>query len=167
MGIPRTLVVALCLAATAAWPATAQRKYIDGVFVATRQGPVELIAYAEMTARGQLRLQAGSLEDVPVVDELAGILCSVPLWRPTGILIASGRVFDEDQAERRTLIFSGRKLNVYASELRVVDLEKRSKIDELLESLKTSAASPGYGFVVMTSDNMRRFYPFRLTPPEQ
>jgi hypothetical protein len=165
MGEPRSLVVALCLAMAAASPAAGQ-KYIDGVFVATRRGPVELIAHAELTSRGQLRMQQGSLDDAPVVDELVGILCSLPLWRPNAIVLATSTIFSSDKAERRVLSFSGRKLNVYASELRVVDLERRSKIDSLLKSVKASAAAPGYGFVVVTThDGMApRYYPFRLTP---
>ena len=46
---------------------TGQSGYVNGVFVNTERGPVELIAYADRTGIGQLRMSFGTFEDVPAL----------------------------------------------------------------------------------------------------
>jgi len=112
-------------------------------------------------------MTTGTLEDAPTVHEITRILCSLPLWKPAGILITTERIFREDRVEQRQLAFAVRKLNVYALELRVVDLERRAKIDSLLKTVRASHDAPGYAFVVLTSGDYRRYYPIRLTAGER
>jgi hypothetical protein len=144
-------------------------RYIDGVFVAPRGGgsPIELIAYAEMLSTGILRMQQGTLDDAPFINELVSVLASMPTWRPHSVTISSEQLFRDERAERRSLAISGGRLNVYAIGLRVADLERREKIESLLKSVKASATNPGYAFVSMQSDGYIRYYPIRLTPLEK
>lgn len=163
---------AACVAAIVAlggWGLEAQVvRYIDGIFVAPRGGaPIELIAYAEQTSTGRLSMANGSLEDAPLVHELVSVLASLPHWKPIGIMVTSTELFADDRAERRTLSFSVAKLNVYALGLRIVDLERREKIEDLLRAVRASYDKPGFAFVVMSSDGYIRYYPMRLTPMEQ
>jgi hypothetical protein len=144
-------------------------RYIDGVFVAPRDGgaPIELIAYAEAFTNGVLAMQHGTLEDAPLVHEVARVMISVPNWRPTAMFVATSTLFRDERAERRTLSFAARRLNVYAVELRIVDLERREKIESLLKSVRASADAPGYAFVVIASDTHVKYFPIRLTPFER
>jgi hypothetical protein len=165
------LRIALTLAAAAAAShehaaARGQVRYIDGLFLASKGGVVELIAYAEEMNRGTLRMQHGSLEDAPVVHELTRLMASIPLWPPVGVIVASAAIFHDDRAERRRLAISGQKVNVYAVEVRVADLERREKIESLLKSVKASYDSPGYAFIILASGDYRRYYPIRLTARE-
>jgi hypothetical protein len=165
------LRAALALAALAAAShehaaARGQVRYIDGLFVASKGGVVELIAYAEEMNRGTLRMQQGSLEDAPVVHEITRIMSSIPLWPPVGVVVASAAIFRDDRAEQRHLAIAGQKVNVYAVEIRVADLERRERIESLLKSVKASYDSPGYAFVILASGDYRRYYPIRLTPRE-
>jgi hypothetical protein len=171
IGMHSALRIALALAAVAAAPhehavAGGQVRYIDGLFVASKGGVVELIAYAEEMNRGTLRMQQGSLEDVPVVHELTRLMSSIPLWPPVGVIVASEAIFHDDRAERRRLAIAGQKVNVYAVEIRVADLERRDRIESLLKSVKASYDSPGYAFIILASGDYHRYYPIRLTARE-
>src|SRR2546425_468883 len=79
--------------------AAAGQGYVTGVFVATPDGPVELTAWAEVSRTGQLRMAKGSLENVPTVTEVRGILCNLPNWRPGAVMIASEAIFRDERAE--------------------------------------------------------------------
>jgi hypothetical protein len=100
-------------------------RFIPGVWVSTPEGPVELIAYAELQPYGTLVMSRGSLEDAPSVrpHAMLRVLTSIPLWTPAGVFVTSEPVFKDRVAERRPLVYTGRKLNVYSHELRIVDLE--------------------------------------------
>lgn len=153
----------------AGWTAKAQVvRYIDGIFVAPRGGaPIELIAYAEQMSTGRLKMANGSLEDAPFVHELVSVLTSLPHWQPIGVLVTSTELFADDRAERRTLSYSVAKLNVYALGIRIADLERREKIEQLLKAVRASYDKPGFAFIVMSSDGYIRYYPMRLTAMEQ
>jgi hypothetical protein len=143
-------------------------RYIDGVFVAPRGGaPIELIAYAEALSTGILRMQRGTLEDAPLVNELVSVLTSMPNWRPKSVTVSTEDAFRDERAERRGLVFAVNKLNVYALGLRIVDLEERGKINSLLKAVRASYDNPGYAFIGMESDGYVRYYPMRLTPMER
>lgn len=138
---------------------------VKGVFVGIRNGaPVELIAWAESRFQGQLRMASGSLEDVPLVSSITRLLCSVPNWKPAGVIVASEEIFRSERAERRHLPISGRMLNVYTVELRVADLERPATVARLLRDVKASADDPGYVFVILQSGGLIRYYPFRIAP---
>jgi hypothetical protein len=143
-------------------------RYLDGVFIAPRGGqPIELIAYAETLSTGILKMQHGDLEDAPLVHELVSVLASLPNWRPQSVTVSTTHIFRDERAERRGLVFSVAKLNVYALGLRIVDLERREKIDALLKSVRATYDNPGYAFIGMAADGYVRYYPMRLTPMER
>jgi hypothetical protein len=143
--------------------AGAQPETVNGVFVITRHGPIELIAYAEEAGRGMLKMQSGSLEDVPVAAEVLGFVSAMPTWAPDDVIVGSRRVFEDERAERRSLRKTGLQLNTYAVELRVPELARRDTVKSLLKDVGASAEVPGYAFVVLTtSSGYRRFYPVGL-----
>jgi hypothetical protein len=149
-------------------PVAAQTvKYIDGLFIHDGKQATELIAWAEITGRGQLTMSRGSLEDAPTIHVINRIMVSIPLWKPVGAFVASTALFQDDQAERRNMSMAARKLNIYAMEVRVSDLESRDKIDSMLRSVRASQDSPGYAFIVLSGGDYQRFYPIRLTPVER
>jgi hypothetical protein len=158
-------LAAMVLLATLRGEAQAVR-YIDGVFVAARDAsaPIELIAYAEAFTNGVLRMQYGTLEDAPLVHEIAGAMVSVPHWKPVAVFIATTALFKDERAERRNLVFAVQQRNVYAVAMRIVDLERRSKIDSLLKSVRASQDSPGYAFIAIASGSHVKYFPMRLTP---
>jgi hypothetical protein len=143
-------------------------RYIDGVFVAPKgaSAPIELIAYAESLSTGILRMQYGSLEDAPLVHEIAGAMVSVPNWKPVGAFVGTTELFRDDRAERRRLSIAAQQRNVYAVALRIVDLERRERIEALLRSVRASADAPGYAFIAIASGEHVKYYPVRLTPLE-
>jgi hypothetical protein len=144
-------------------------RYVDGVFVALRSGPpIELMAYAEVRSSGVLVMARGELEDAPFVSELVSVLASLPTWRPRSVTIATNEIFRDERAERRSVVFAVQKLNVYALGLRISDLERRDKIEQLLKAVRASYDNPGYAFIGMESSGINtRYYPMRLTPLEK
>jgi hypothetical protein len=144
-------------------------RYIDGVFVAPKNGtaPIELIAYAEARTTGVLRMLHGALDDAPLVHEVAGVLVSLPNWQPLGALVGTTELFRDELAERRQLSFAVQRRNVYAVAVRLVDLERRERIEQLLKSVRASAEVPGYAFVIVGSENHVKYFPIRLTPDER
>ena len=163
------LVAVLAIASLSATVIEAQSvRYIDGVFVAATgdSAPIELIAYAEALTTGVLRMQHGSLDDAPLVNEITAVMVSVPNWRVVGAFIGTAELFRDERAERRRLAFALQPRNVYAVAMRIVDLERRDKIEQLLTSVRASYDVPGYAFVVIGSDSHIKYYPIRLTPME-
>jgi hypothetical protein len=144
-------------------------RYLDGVFVAPKSAsaPIELIAYAEALSTGVLRMQHGSLEDAPLVHEISGAFLSIPNWKPVGAFVGTTELFRDDRAERRRLSLAVQPRNVYAVALRLVDLERREKIESLLEAVRASADAPGYAFIVIASETHVKYYPMRLTAMER
>ena len=144
-----------------------QRSYIKGLFVATRSGPpVELIAWAEEGPRRRLGM-VGSIDDVPVVPNVTRLLCNLPFWKPAGVMIASHQIFTDERAERRYLRFATRPLNIYAIEIRIVELEQRAALERLYHNVRASEDNPAYVFVILQSDGFVRYYPFRIQPNEE
>jgi hypothetical protein len=143
-------------------------RYVDGIFVAPRTGaPVELIAYAEQTSVGRLRMAEGTLDDAPLIHEAVSVLASRPHWKPIGAFVTTTHLFQDERAERRNMSFAVSKLNVYALGLRIADLENRERIEDLLRAVRASYDTPGNAFIVMSSDGYIRYYPMRLTPLDQ
>lgn len=145
----------------------AQQRFIPGLFVSGPDGPVELIAYAEPVPDRRLRMIEGSLEDAPTVQPRATlrILCSIPLWQPAGLTIASEEIFRKDNSEMRSIPFATRALNVSTRELRSSDLERPERVARLLKNVKASESNPGLLFIVLSSGGMVRYYPVRLEIP--
>jgi hypothetical protein len=161
---------ALAIVLTTAHGVGAQSvQYLDGVWVAPKEAtaPVELIAYAEALSTGMLRMQHGALEDAPLVHEISGAFVSLPNWEPVGAFVATEELFRDERAERRRLAFATQRRNVYAMAVRIVDLERRDKIDSLLKAVKASYETPGYAFIVISSAGHTKYFPIRLTPMER
>jgi hypothetical protein len=112
---------------------SAQVQYVQSVFVGTSKGPVELIAYAELLNNGRMSVASGhSIEDVPIVETVQRILCSLPNWKVSGVWLAGDAIFRDDRAERRQMTVASRMLNVYTIELRIADLEDSEKVARLV-----------------------------------
>ena len=160
----RTLAMSVALAAILdpGTPAARQGGYVHGVFVGTPHGPIELTAYAEVVTNGQLRMAKGSFENVPTLSEIQRILCNVPNWQPGGIFVATQDIFRDHRAERRELQFAVRRLNISAIEVRVEDIERSDRLAGLIRSVGGSEQSPAFVFVVMATNGLSRFYPFRV-----
>ena len=163
----RMAVVVVAAVGLPARLAGAQEPSGNGVFIRTADAVTELVVYAEPMQTGRLRMARGKLDQAPAIHELSSILASLPNWRPLGVFMATTALFRNDQAERRLLPTATRMRNVYATDIRVVDLERRESITALLESIDASANTPGYAFVMMGLGGVVRYYPFRLTLLEQ
>ena len=63
------ICLALLFAVAVANPVAARQKFVSGLFTATENGaPIELIAWAESTGTGQLRMANNSfLDDAPIL----------------------------------------------------------------------------------------------------
>ena len=141
-----------------------QGGYQPGIFVGTQHGPIELTAYAEVVTNGQLRLAKGSLENVPTLSDVQRVLCNLPNWQPGAIFVATQEIFDE-RAERGGEVppFALRRLNVSALELRVEDIDRKNRLAESFgRGALPEKFPPAYVFIVMTTNGLNRFYPFRV-----
>jgi hypothetical protein len=143
-------------------PVVPQGGYVHGLFVGTQNGPVELTAYAEVVTNGQLRMAKGSFENVPTLSDVQRVLCNLPNWEPGAIFVATQEIFRNERAERREVRFALRRLNISALELRVEDVERKDRLGDLARSVGASEQSPAYVFIVMTTNGLNRFYPFRV-----
>jgi hypothetical protein len=136
----------------------AQADLIKGVFAATPNGPVELIAYADRTSIGLLQMSYGSFEDVPAFRAVSRVLCNLPNWRPELVWLSTRMVFKDEYAERRILPFAVRPLNVSALELRISDMEDPARVKKLLGYVRATANNPPYLFVTLSIGGVTRDY---------
>ena len=95
------------------------------MFARTAQSVTELIAYAERRSSGHLNMVHGDLEDASTIHEIHGILSSQPFGRPVAVDVTTTVAFKDDRAERRIVPIVSRMRNVYATDLRASDLERR------------------------------------------
>jgi hypothetical protein len=142
--------------------AEAAQGYAHGVFVATPHGPIELTAFAEVTRNGQLRMAKGSLENVPTLSEVRGILCNLPSWRPGSVFIATDLIFRDERAERREIKFAVRQRNISAIEMKVEDVERPDRLASLIRAVGGSEEAHAYVFIVLVTNGLERLYPFRV-----
>jgi hypothetical protein len=136
-----------------------------GLFIGTSTSRVELTAFAEPTHGRRLQMASGALEDVPTLVPRPGvrIFSRMPGWHPSEIVLGSAALFNEDDdIETRTLPFATRRVNVYASDVRVASLEDPGNVVRLLASVDATEDNPGYLYVVMLSSGLLRYYPVRL-----
>ena len=142
--------------------AEAAQGYVNGVFVASSHGPIELTAYAEVWRGRQLRMAKGSLENVPTIDTIHGILCNLPSWRPGAVMIASEAIFHDELAERREIKFAVRLRSISAFDVRVEDVERKAPLASLIRAVGGTEEMPAYVFIVMVTNGLERLYPFRV-----
>lgn len=132
---------------------------------ATEQIPLK--AYAEMMRSGVLRMSSGSERDIPTVTDVSYIRCGLTGWQPKGVLVASEELFVSDRAERRLLTIFVRPIAVSTVAARVVDLESPEKIAELRRAVKVpEGGDKSYFFLMLSSGDMMRYYPFRIATPK-
>jgi hypothetical protein len=142
--------------------ALAGQGYVQGIFVGSSNGPIELTAYAELANNGQLRMAKGDIANVPILRDVQRVLVNLPHWDPGAIFVATQEIFRNERAERRDVRFALRRLNITAHELRVEDLERRDRLADLVRSVGGSEKTPAYVFVLMATNGLSRFYPFRV-----
>jgi hypothetical protein len=135
-----------------------------GLFIGTSTSRVELTAFAEPMPGSHLRMTNGGLEKVPTVVPSADvrIFCRMPGWQPSRIMLGSAAVFEEDDVETRTLPFAVRRVDGFASVVRVASLEDSGAVARLLASVHAAEDNSAYLFVVMFSSGLMRYYPVRL-----
>lgn len=91
---------------------------------------------------------------------------SMPSFVLQFVFVASHDLFRDWRSERRQLPIATSPLNVYARHVRIADLEKRERIEQLLTAVGASPQNPGYVFVTVESYGYLRHYPIRLTPDD-
>ena len=138
--------------------ARTQSGYTKGIFVGTARGPVELIAYADRISIGQLRMSYGSFEDVPAFDSVSRVLCNLPNWRPELVWLSTKRIFKDEYAERRSLPFAVRQINISALELRIGDMEDPARIRTLVSAVRGTADNPPYLLITLVANGVTRDY---------
>lgn len=158
----RLWLAAVGLVLASPWGSTghvsAQAGYLNGVFVATSNGPVELVAYADRASNGQLRMSFGTFEDIPALAAAPRLLCNLPNWRPVLTWLSTRRIFRSEFAERRQLPFAVRPLNIAAVELRLTDMEDPARLQQLLKAVGASDEHVPYLFVTMSNGMVTRDY---------
>ncbi len=157
----RALLIGV-LSAGWALTASAQTRTIDGVFIHSGSAPIELLTFADRSSAGQLRLSFGSFEDVPIVESVARVLCSLPNWKPSGVWASTKRIFRDEYAERRQLPFAVRQRSIYAIELRLSDVESPESVNRLIQAVNADADDPALLFVTMSSGYVTRDYVVQL-----
>jgi hypothetical protein len=156
------IVAALAVALATAPSLYAQRAPVL-LFTETEQIPLK--TYAEFVPAGILRFSSGTVKDIPTVDTFRLIRCDLTGWRPVSILVASGDLFKTEYAERRLIPIVIRPVAVSAVSVRVADLERPERIASLHQQIgRPEGGEDAFFFLVLTSGDMTRYYPFRMRP---
>ncbi len=137
------------------------------VILHTSTEQIPLKAYAEFMRSGVMRLVSGSERDIPTVSDISYFRCSLTGWAPKGVLVSSDELFRSEFAERRLLPIFTRPLAVSTVSARVADLENPERIAELRRAVKVpEGGDNSYFFLILSSGDMTRFYPFRIATPK-
>jgi hypothetical protein len=137
------------------------------VILHTSTEQIPLKAYAEMMRAGILRIVSGSARDIPTVTDVSYFRCSLTGWAPKGVLVASEELFKSEYAERRLLPIFTRPLAVSTVAARAADLENPERIAELRRAVKVpEGGDTSYFFLILSSGDMTRYYPFRIATPK-
>lgn len=153
------LVTAVCLSGSTA---LAQN---TGVLLFTEQEQIPLKTYAEFMRAGILQITSGAVKDIPTVDSFRFIRTSITGWRPVAVMVASGDLFKSEYSERRMIPIALRPVGVTAVAVRVADLEKPERIAELHRAIeRPEGGEDAFFFLILTSGDITRYYPFRMRP---
>ena len=159
------IVVALLAVATLASPAALAQQAPIVLFTSKEQIPLK--AYAEFMRSGVLRLVSGSSRDIPTVSDFSHFRCGLTGWSPKGVMVASEELFESETAERRLLPIFVKPVAVSTVAVRAADLEKPERIAELLRAVKVpEGGERSYFFLILSSGDMTRYYPFRIALPK-
>lgn len=142
-------------------PAAAQN---TAIVLFTNKEQIPLTTYAEFMRAGILQITSGSYKDIPTVDSMRFIRCALTGWRPVAVMAASGDLFKSEYAERRMIPIATRPVGVTAVTARIADLEKPERIAELHAAIRRpEGGEDAFFFLVLTSGDITRYYPFRMT----
>jgi hypothetical protein len=135
------------------------------LFTAKEQVPLK--AYAEMMRAGILQITSGSAKDIPTVTDVSYFRCALTGWSPKGVLVASEELFTSEYAERRLIPIFIKPVAVSTVAARAADLEKPERIAELRKAVKVpEGGDKSYFFLILSSGDMTRYYPFRIVIPK-
>jgi hypothetical protein len=137
------------------------------VILHTSTEQIPLKTYAEFMRTGVMRIVSGSERDIPTVSDVGYFRCSLTGWAPKGVLVSSDELFRSEYAERRLLPIFTRPLAVSTVAARAADLESPERIAELRRAVKVpEGGDKSYFFLILSSGDMTRFYPFRIAGPK-
>jgi hypothetical protein len=137
------------------------------VILHTSTEQIPLKAYAEFMRTGVMRIVSGTERDIPTVNDVSYFRCSLTGWAPKGVLVSSEELFRSEYAERRLLPVFTRPLAVSTVAARAADLESPERIAELRKAVKVpEGGDKSYFFLILSSGDMTRFYPFRIATPK-
>jgi hypothetical protein len=160
----RAIAAALAAFLTLAAPAAIAQQQPIVLFTSKEQIP--LTAYAEFMRSGVLQIVSGSVRDIPTVSDFSYFRCGLTGWAPKGVMVASEEFFKSETAERRLLPVFLKPVAVSTVAVRVADLEKPERIAELLRAVKApEGGERAYFFLILSSGDMTRYYPFRIAVP--
>jgi len=160
-------VAALALAAAvlATKPASAQD---TGVLLFTEKEQIPLRTYAEFLRAGILRITHGTVKDIPTIDSIRFIRCSLTGWQPASVMVASEELFKNERSERRLTPIAVRPVGVTAVAVRVAALEDPKRVAELHKAVgEPEGGDRAYFFLILTSGDLTRYYPFRIRQAPQ
>jgi hypothetical protein len=164
-GITSAVLMAVAIAAMLRADGRAQSAAPVILHTSTEQIPLK--AYAEMMRAGVLKIVSGSARDIPTVTDVSYFRCSLTGWAPKGVLVASEELFKSEYAERRLLPIFTRPLAVSTVAARAADLESPERIAELRRAVKVpEGGDKSYFFLILSSGDMTRYYPFRIATPK-
>jgi hypothetical protein len=148
-------------------PAIDARQAAAPVVLHTSTEQIPLKAYAEMMRAGFLRLAFGSAKDIPTVTDVSYVRCSLTGWSPRGVLVASEEFFKSEYAERRLVPIVIRPTGVSSVAARVPDLERPDRIAQLRKAVGVpEGGDRSYFFLILSSGDITRYYPFRIATPK-
>lgn len=137
------------------------------VVLHTSKEQIPLTAYAEFMRIGTLRLTHGSVRDIPTVTDVDYFRCGLTGWSPKGVLVSSEELFTSEYAERRLIPIFVRPVGVSTVAARAADLEKPERVAELRRAVKVpEGGEQSYFFLILSSGDMTRYYPFRIATPK-
>ena len=162
--LSRTIATAIAAAVVLGAPAALAQQQPIVLYTSREQIPLK--AYAEFMRSGVLQIVSGSARDIPTVSDFSYFRCGLTGWAPKGVMVASEELFRSETAERRLLPVFTRPVAVSTVAVRVADLEKPERIAELLRAVKVpEGGDSGYFFLILSSGDMTRYYPFRIALP--
>ena len=163
--IAGTIAAAIAAVILIAAPASLAQQ-MSPIVLFTSKEQIPLKAYAEMMRAGILQIVSGSAKDIPTVTDVSYFRCALTGWAPKGVLVASEELFKTEYAERRLIPIFIRPVAVSTVAARVADLEKPERIAELRRAVKVpEGGDKSYFFLILSSGDMTRYYPFRIATP--
>ena len=158
------IATALLAIVTLGAPAAIAQQQPIVLFTSKEQIPLKV--YAEFMRSGVLQIVSGSARDIPTVTDFGYLRCGLTGWAPKGVMVASEELFKSETAERRLLPVFLKPVAVSTVAVRVADLEKPERIAELLRAVKApEGGERAYFFLILSSADMTRYYPFRIAIP--